>query len=410
MRATKFWTVVTLAGFAMAGLNYSSANAAVKAGAACKKAGQTSSTAGVKYICSKSGKKFVWKQVAAAKPSAPAPKASPSPSASPTASPTPTEVAPVALPTNFSDLVQNRKGISQAAWTKVNQTVLKSVSKTGTFDIYTGPKTKPYFDDYQKAASFVSRLFPNTAEPASNIVIRYMYADLSWAEGKVNELLPKTEIERLARDEGGRLLTSNCDAGRATCEGSKQLTLTNGTSLVLQGVPQMVYPGDLAGKDRFYGGMLEAHEYFHALQRIPVLGIGIQQKDYPPVWFVEGSAEWVQNAAINHADFKKYKNYFVLDCQSSCRALKKSDISRILQEATNSSFPSGYEYFLNYNLGSILIESLVAISNPESIMAMYKEIATRVGFAAAFKSVYGIEWSQAIPILSEAVYLNLQDS
>ena len=180
--------------------------------------------------------------------------------------------------------------------------------------------------------------------------------------------------------------------------------------MVLQGVPEALYPEDLAGKDRFYSGMLEAHEYYHGLQRIPLLGIGIQQKEYPPVWFVEGSAEWVQNAAINHADFKKYKNYFVLDCQSSCRALKKSDISRILQEATNSSFPSGYDVFLNYNLGSILIESLVAISNPESIMAMYKEIATRVGFAAAFKNIYGIEWSQAIPILSEAVYLNLQDS
>jgi hypothetical protein len=235
MRAIKFWTVVTLTGFALAGLNYSSANAAVKAGAACKKAGQTSSTAGVKYICSKSGKKFVWKQVAAAKPSAPAPMASPSPaasaSASPTASPTPIEVAPVALPTSFSDLVQNREGISQAAWAQVNQTVLKSASKTGTFDIHTGPKTKPYFDDYQKSASLVSRLFPNTAEPASNIVIRYMFADLAWAEAKVNELLSKSEIERLTRDEGGRLLTSNCDSGGATCMGSKQLTLTNGTSL-----------------------------------------------------------------------------------------------------------------------------------------------------------------------------------
>jgi hypothetical protein len=169
-----------------------------------------------------------------------------------------------------------------------------------------------------------------------------------------------------------------------------------------------MYPNDLAGKDRFYSGMLEAHEYFHSLQRIPTQGIGIQQKDYPPVWFVEGSAEWVQNAAINNRDLKKYRNYFDLDCQATCKKLSKSDITKILKEATNSNWPKEYEYFLNYALGSLLVESLVSITNPESIMKIYDELATKIGFAAAFKNIYGIEWSAAIPILSEAVYLNLQ--
>jgi len=36
------------------------ANAAIKAGASCKKAGQTSTVAGKKYTCVKSGKKLVW--------------------------------------------------------------------------------------------------------------------------------------------------------------------------------------------------------------------------------------------------------------------------------------------------------------------------------------------------------------
>jgi hypothetical protein len=359
------------------------ANAAVKQGAKCTKANAVSGVNGTSFQCLKSGGKYTWKKVATANNSA-------------------------ALPTSFADLVANRKGISQAAWTKVNQSISKSAPKVGTLEIYTGPKTKPYFKDYQKAISLVSRLFPNMKEPASNVVIRYMFADLAWADAKVKELLPQPEIERFNRDEGGRLLTSNCDSTRKSCDGSKQLTTTAGVNLVLQGVPELVYPNALAEKDRFSSGMLEAHEYFHSLQRIPFQGIGVQQKDYPPIWFAEGSAEWVQNASINNRDLKKYKNYFALDCQAACKKLSKSDIATILTEATNSYWPNQYDRWLNYALGSLLIESLVSVTNPESILSMYNEMATKIGFAAAFKNVYGIEWSAAIPILSEAVYLNLQ--
>jgi hypothetical protein len=359
------------------------ANAATKIGATCKQPNATSTVKGVAVKCLKTGNRYTWKKVA-------------------------TSSTPAALPTNFSDLAANRKGISQAAWTKVNQSIAKNTSKVGTFNIHTGPNTKPYFDDYQKPVALVSKLFPTIKEPASNIVIQYKFKDLTWADAKVKELLPASEIERLNRDEGGRLLTSNCDSSQKTCFGSKQLTTTNGINLVLQGVPEQLYSSDLAGQDRFKGGMLEAHEYFHSLQRIPTQGIGIQQKDYPPVWFVEGSAEWVQNAAINNRDFNKYKNYFDLDCQATCKKLSKSDIAKILTEATNSFWPKEYEYWLNYALGSLLIESLVSITNPESIMKIYDELATRIGFTGAFKNVYGLEWSAAIPILSEAVYLNLQ--
>jgi len=359
------------------------ANAAVKQGAKCTKLNAVSTVSGTSFKCLKTGSQYTWKKVAAASTA-------------------------VALPTSFSDLVANRKGISQAAWNKVNQSIAKNASKIGTFDIHTGPNTKPYFNDYPKPAALVSKLFPTMKEPASNIVIQYMFKDLAWAEAKVKELLPTSEIERLNRDEGGRLLTSNCDSSQKTCFGSKQLTTSNGVNLVLQGVPDRLYPNDLAGQDRFNAGMLEAHEYFHSLQRIPFQGIGIQQSGHPPVWLVEGSAEWVQNAAINNRDFKKYKNYFDLDCQATCKKLTKSDITKILTEATNSFWPKEYEYWLNYAFGSLITESLVSITNPESILKMNEEMATKIGFAAAFKNVYGIEWSTAIPILSEALYLNLQ--
>ncbi len=68
------------------------ATAAIKAGSSCKKVGQTSSYAGKKYTCVKSGKKLVWnKGVAIVKPT---PVLTPTPIPTPTAEPTPTPPPP----------------------------------------------------------------------------------------------------------------------------------------------------------------------------------------------------------------------------------------------------------------------------------------------------------------------------
>jgi M6 family metalloprotease-like protein len=73
------------------------ATAAIKAGASCKKAGQSSTFAGKKYTCVKSGKKLIWnKGVAIAKPT---------PLENPTPTPTPTK------PSNLS----SNSAITQSA-------------------------------------------------------------------------------------------------------------------------------------------------------------------------------------------------------------------------------------------------------------------------------------------------------
>lgn len=78
------------------------ATASIKAGGSCKKAGQTSTFAGKKYTCIKSGKKLVWnKGVAIAKPT-PVATAVPTPIPTPTVTPTPTPtVTPTPTPTSI---------------------------------------------------------------------------------------------------------------------------------------------------------------------------------------------------------------------------------------------------------------------------------------------------------------------
>jgi hypothetical protein len=81
-------------------LNLSNAAAAVKPGTTCKKLGQISTTAGIKYTCIKSGKKLLWNKGVGTKstsPNAPA-SSSPSAAATPTSScPTPLLQTPVDL-------------------------------------------------------------------------------------------------------------------------------------------------------------------------------------------------------------------------------------------------------------------------------------------------------------------------
>jgi hypothetical protein len=81
-------------------LNLSTATAAVKPGTTCKKLGQISKSAGMKYTCIKSGKKFVWSKGVGAKSTLPTAPSSSSPSASATpksSCPTPLLQTPVDL-------------------------------------------------------------------------------------------------------------------------------------------------------------------------------------------------------------------------------------------------------------------------------------------------------------------------
>ena len=68
-------------------LNLSTATAAVKQGTTCKKLGQISTSAGIKYTCIKSGKKLIWSKGVSTKSVSPTATASPSPSAIATKSP-----------------------------------------------------------------------------------------------------------------------------------------------------------------------------------------------------------------------------------------------------------------------------------------------------------------------------------
>ena len=395
MRAIKFWTVVTLTGFALAGLNYSSANAAVKAGAACKKAGQTSSTAGVKYICSKSGKKFVWKQVAAAKPSAPAPMASPSPAAStsPVVEQTPAVVYPAA-PTSFDDLVANYQGITYAAWSKSSAAIKASSAVALPFKAVTGPKTTLLFKDPAKAYDLIARLYTGYEGSKDFTVLSFGYDDRDWATEQMKTIQPKSTY--------GWIKDVAC-ATRETCWGGGMFTDPQGRGL-------LVITTEVVDQNHL-SGTLDAHEYTHTIQQNQMAGPQPwpPSGNWPPTWYLEGHANFSQYVAIYHQSFDEYTKNRRPSSEGLYRDAKITSqwIQDYFVVNPPASWFNQYDRWRQYDLGSMLIETLTSIKGPGSTMELWKQCGAGMSFKDAFEKVYGTPFDKALPAISKAIALQL---
>jgi hypothetical protein len=172
----------------------------------------------------------------------------------------------------------------------------------------------------------------------------------------------------------------------------------------LHGIENTINPNDPSAKTRFLSGLLEAHEYFHSLQRMPIMNRDV--RDWPHAWFREGSAEWAANAVVHYDNFEAYLEFQKVNC-ADCSAITVEYIKEYLESAFANSLPAKFNQWHNYSMGSWLIEVLVALKGQEAIIEMYAQMGKRLTFNQAFKVIYGVEWSYAIPILAKTIYANL---
>ena len=358
-------------------------NAATKAGGACKKVGIKSVVANKTFTCIKSGRKLVWNKGVSTVKS-----------------------APKVMDLTFDNLFENRKDISYTVWKRTSDSIKINNSKAGDTSIFTGPNTKPYYDDYQKPVSQVSKIFPNDLEAKKILVIRYNFKDLDWAENTAKaELLP-ADYKQLVSYARGPIAIGNCDSLTANCRGSRQITPSSGVAVILQGVENTLNE-DFNGKLVFTSGMLEAHEYFHSLQRIPIMDRGIQA--WPHAWFREGGAELVQNLAISFDNYAQYKKFLTDDCYYTCRSMTSAQFEEFLNTAKEEFVPAKFDAWLNYALGSHVIEILAAVKGTDVLIDMYEEMGNGLKFDEAFAKIFGIAWKAAIPIIAKTIHANLQN-
>lgn len=311
----------------------------------------------------------------------------------------------------FDNLFDNRKSISQTAWANFNTQYKALAEPKISVKIYKGPHTKPLYATPQKAIAKVNRAFAKY-QPASKVTfIQYQFEDMKWAFNQLKKLVDSSQLNLFIQNEGGALFESNCDSGKKNCYGAKALTAATGEAFVLQGVMNEI-PVGRSEKSRMQTGMLEAHEYFHTLQDVPFRGKGLERGKYPPMWLTEGSAELVQNLAINQGSLRGYKTFINDDSMNLYGNYINRDpsyLSKYLDFSNNKNYWQDFPNDVAYSLGSRICEILVAVKGPNSLIDMNYEMGTGVGFEKAFSNVYGKSWKQVQPIIAKTLAANIKD-
>ena len=379
-----------------------------KYGEPCKRAGIEKTYKSITYVCLKVKKKLVWtgKQASGSSSGSDQAKKVLVPSTS-----TPT-------PTGFQDLYQNRTGVSYGAWLKTSKIINSSSPRIPKFEVFVGPQTKPWYENLEYIFGLVSQAFPKAKLPDKVSIYFYNYKDLDWAQTQVKEALSPADYSDLNSTENGHLVDSNCQPEVEDCLGSKQITTRFGNDLALLLIGVSKHPGMYKSGNKLFGdagleesnlgGMLIAHEYFHAFQRETLLGKNLNQNDWPPPWVIEGSATFIQNASVYNQSFTKYFNWRDKSMGDLYKVsgVTETFIADFMDLSHYKDNWSGFNKDWNYQLGSRIIEALVAIKGPESIIEFHDQMSKKIGLENAFKNVYGISYSDAIPIIAKTVAAN----
>ena len=429
--------------------------AAVKAGAKCTKAGAFAIAGGKKFTCIKSGNKLVWNKGVAVKaapkpdlnpvlkPVAPTPTPTPTPVVTPTpspiATPSPTPVVPTLsmteklwskgaygifpiqsekyqiptqVATTWQNAYANRDGIPYQAWSAVSKNITSSPSKLGSIEILIGPNTTPNFADIKLRLELVSKALPKAKNVSKARVFAFNFKDAEWADATFKQLYINESVAFKNRHK---------DAVTVIC--LKQREVCYQQAFVDSNLDGVIFIGmtDLGSREqlnqiyseyaRAFEGVVIGHEYLHTIQRVVLGERWFQQAYNPPSWFNEGMAVFIENAAANNSTFDAFMQFRSVesaimypDCPYTyCVKIEKEQVQSFLSIYNYSSNWSTYPYAMRYQMSARIVEILVALKGPDSLIELYEYMATGKTFEQAFEHIYGISYEAAKPIITSIV-------
>jgi len=343
--------------------------AAPKAGTACKKAGQTSTSGGIKYTCIKSGKKLVWDKGVAVKKPVPVPSANPSTSETPTPSPAQKEESFTPWATSFT-----QKQVSDEAQKKFREWALAQPDKSSLHKFISQPDTPgKRARNFKKVDELDVKLFGQFFTKQSTTVLG---SNEKWV------------VDQLNANDGKY---KQCDSN----SGNQGLNycLDQGASQGYVITSDQDYQASNPGGD---GSALLSHEYFHIVQRallgsnigIPTRSDANGSKDSFPVWFVEGTANFV---GFSVAALALDATYWEGRPTMFQYAPRTPDTNRnTLEDYEIRNGPGNNSPTYPYIAGQLASEYLVASVGFQKMLDIWLDFKNTKSFEKSFENAVGI--------------------
>ena len=327
------------------------ASAAVKTGATCPKLNQSLITAGYKFTCIKSGKKLVWSNGV--------------------------KVTLQSL-TDLHQVAARFSDISSLAFRASLGTLRTASIDNSKIALFLGPHSQDTAPSDFLAVRNVQKLFFGSNLPSNIDLFYYSSSDHDWAINKMMELIPRPEY--MNSDDGPK-------------------TATDGTAIVAlkyTGVPSQYVTS----------GALEAHEFFHTVQQRQFSNSQFKVWTMPR-WWIEGGGRFVENLQLDNYDEKKYLLISKNNELTQYNAHYFSDfLDATTVPANGDAWTNSYNYStaVVYGVGAKIQEMLVAFKGPSSLVGLMGEVATSGDFLTSFNKLYGITWSEFVPLAAQSIY------
>jgi len=365
----KRFSVIALVGSLLLAAGTSPANAAIKAGDVCKKSGQISTVKGLKYTCTKSGKKLIWSKGVK--------------TPTPTPTPTPTVVQVKALTIDNLDYEQ----VYIKSRAEVAKYVASGVSSEGVIDFQVGANVDAWRIEIAKTeVNSAVKLWSSFFKPSAVTIIWYSSKDIPWA---------KTRYEAAGGNPAWASGFTGCTP-----------QYCGGASASLMAGEKFLFEQGLEFQDQgLWNRATAAHEYTHLAQSGLSKPTGLNSI---PWWSVEGGAQFY-GEAIGYTPFDSAKQarsgmhtQYALDSQAHIASLfpgqnlksllLKNDpaITKTLMKSIEVSSNSPGALGLSYHLGSYATEVLVAVYGHEKMAQFYSSFATSSNYESNFSNVFGI--------------------
>jgi len=323
----------------------------------------------------------------------------------------------------WENIVQRVDDISAAAWTDAQLTLVrnKDLPNAGKgLKTYISPNAAKLDPKLDEVVAILNRTFTLFARvPASSKIffVATTYEDAAKTKAALKGIYSNSKFMRDSIDSiygldqnplaGTPWVYSGCGD---SYYGRNTFTWPN--TRKAQAVILGICPGGPESVAHFEGVQVMSHEYVHLIQ-IGLRPNTLETWDNIPCWMVEGEAEWAQTAvATDFSNYLKGQHFHPYLLTSDGRQMEQTTSREWTAEEVQSYYIGAAktatchdinQYAYSYSLGAATIEALVSIGGSESWFALHQRLILGKTMNQAFKSVYGITWDEASPILAQVV-------